>query len=753
MIVEYKFHKVANLDTSDVRVTALAMVNDLLLWHGLPSFITASNDEDNQSGESNVTDLALNNEQGVSSSLQTNLGWALQNNFFQSTHLTQNELNTQGGHSVVASLTKFLDDEDLEVRTKVAEGMCKLLMVGAVASAKLFQRLILMWYNPMAESDGKLRHVLGTFFPLYASMSRINQDSIEEAFLPTLKTLFDAPPNSPLGSIDIEDVGLFFTQLTREDFLQVRDSEATTNVHDTMAISLANCILSNPDAFYNKILLKLLTSLQISSSDFVKLRQIKELQEQMVEAISDKAHLRTLARYGAMLDELIAKDPGLKKNEDEQAEGKKEEAKEADNAEVEVTTAPVDESSLNGTKAAKKRTLFSQTQHTLMTSPNAEVAGKREADDDVFRSPRAPGAPAAKKKTPSRLSDVMNAPATPDEASKPKKSAPEKTIIAESSDDEEEEETLVSGNLSKRGKQALVGNKNSKEKTKEVPKVNVIQESSDEDIFAVQQSQGPVTSTQKDEDTTSSNSDNIIKGFYGTDAGKKARKLRKKGTTTEEESDEPAEAVETGSKRTKSTRKATSASNNKKAAPNTDSDDSNPRPTRVSKRTATSTSESTASPASTPSRRVSSRSSSEITTPSSSLEVPSSEGSAVRRSGRRGGATNSVENTPEQSKKAANKNLKAAKGGKEESHSAIKRKQPVVKLDKLTSPAVRASTRGKSQDITPKTTEKAKKVTKATKKTSGELEEEVTPGRATRSSQEMAKAAASRSSRSSSKKK
>ena len=41
------------------------MVNDLLLWHGLPSFITSSNDEDNQSGESNVTDLALSNDQGV----------------------------------------------------------------------------------------------------------------------------------------------------------------------------------------------------------------------------------------------------------------------------------------------------------------------------------------------------------------------------------------------------------------------------------------------------------------------------------------------------------------------------------------------------------------------------------------------------------------------------------------------------------------------------------------------------------------
>ena len=85
--------------------------------------------------------------------------------------------------------------------------------------------------------------------------------------MPTLKTLFDAPPNSPLGSIDIEDVGLFFIQLTREDFLQVRDSQATTNVHDTMAFSLANTILTNPDSFCTKIQLKLLTNLQVHISN------------------------------------------------------------------------------------------------------------------------------------------------------------------------------------------------------------------------------------------------------------------------------------------------------------------------------------------------------------------------------------------------------------------------------------------------------------------------------------------------------
>ena len=75
----------------------------------------------------------------------------------------------------------------------------------------------------MTESDSKLRHILGTFFPLYCSMSRPHQDAMEAAFLPTIKVLFDAPATSPLAEIDTEDVGMFFVHLTREDMLQSYD--------------------------------------------------------------------------------------------------------------------------------------------------------------------------------------------------------------------------------------------------------------------------------------------------------------------------------------------------------------------------------------------------------------------------------------------------------------------------------------------------------------------------------------------------
>ena len=64
---------------------------------------------------------------------------------------------------------------------------------------------------------------MGGFFPLYASIAKENQDTIEEAFLPTLKTLSSAPVTSPLNEVDLEDVGLFLIQLTDRGFLQNQD--------------------------------------------------------------------------------------------------------------------------------------------------------------------------------------------------------------------------------------------------------------------------------------------------------------------------------------------------------------------------------------------------------------------------------------------------------------------------------------------------------------------------------------------------
>lgn len=73
-------------------------------------------------------------------------------------------------HAVLTNFFFILQSNDL--RNVAAEGLAKLLLAGRVLSAKLFSRLLLLWYNPTTEDDVNLRHCLGVFFPVFAFASR-----------------------------------------------------------------------------------------------------------------------------------------------------------------------------------------------------------------------------------------------------------------------------------------------------------------------------------------------------------------------------------------------------------------------------------------------------------------------------------------------------------------------------------------------------------------------------------------------------
>ena len=333
----------AHIDVPEVRIAAITAVIDLLMKHGLGSFITTT------AADVSGTDAELSE---TSSSIET----ALESDMAtRGSTLTQTELNAQGGNSVVAILSKMLDEPDLELRTEVAEGLCKLLMIGAISSPKLLSRLLLMWYNPMTESDSKLRHILGTFFPLYASMSRAHQMAVESAFIPTMKVLFDAPVTSPLAEIDTEDVGMFFVHLTREDLLQnyeprtaALEGESTvSSVHDTLAMAVCNEILSSPDSIQTRTLIKILSSLQITHNNYVTLRELKVLSEQLLAHVKEKQCRRALEKFDRSVAEWLARDPARAAPVEKRAaeETSVEEAGAAD------TTA---------TPGKKKRILFSQ---------------------------------------------------------------------------------------------------------------------------------------------------------------------------------------------------------------------------------------------------------------------------------------------------------------------------------------------------------------------------------------------------------
>merc|ERR1719370_1072028 len=137
-------------------------------------------------------------------------------------------------------------------------------------------------------------------------MSRANQVSMEgPPSLPTMRVLFDAPITSPLNEIDVEDVGMFFVHLTREDMLQSHDANkkpvdilasSTTSVHDSLANLVSNEILSAPDAYQSKVLIKVLTSLQLTPNNYVHLRGLKVLSEQLLVTVKERTAVKQVEK-------------------------------------------------------------------------------------------------------------------------------------------------------------------------------------------------------------------------------------------------------------------------------------------------------------------------------------------------------------------------------------------------------------------------------------------------------------------------
>ncbi|XP_033016065.1 condensin complex subunit 3 isoform X3 [Lacerta agilis] len=208
---------------------------------------------------------------------------------------TEEEIATT--HNLLQLLSGFLDSEISELRTISAEGLAKLMFSGRLISAKLLSRLVLLWYNPVTEEDTCLRHSLGVFFPLFAYSNRTNQECFEEAFLPTLKILFNAPASSPLSEVDAANVSELFVDLTRPSGLHQsaknsRNYQGLT-VHDNLAVKICNEILLDPSAPDVRIYVKALSSLELNK-DFTK--DLLVLLDEILGKLKDKMCLRVIEK-------------------------------------------------------------------------------------------------------------------------------------------------------------------------------------------------------------------------------------------------------------------------------------------------------------------------------------------------------------------------------------------------------------------------------------------------------------------------
>lgn len=79
---------------------------------------------------------------------------------------------TEATTKIISAMTSLLDSEDSDMYTCAVEGFCKLFMTGHIISAKLFSKLLIMYYSPLTENDKKLRACLACFLPQFAFMRR-----------------------------------------------------------------------------------------------------------------------------------------------------------------------------------------------------------------------------------------------------------------------------------------------------------------------------------------------------------------------------------------------------------------------------------------------------------------------------------------------------------------------------------------------------------------------------------------------------
>ncbi|CAL4067744.1 unnamed protein product [Meganyctiphanes norvegica] len=283
------FMQISRIDIDQIQVSALRCAIDILHLYGIEEFSSAAGDMGDQAG---LADSSM--------------------------HEDHDQESEEAG-IIISVLCQLLDHEYDEMRTLAAEGLCKLLLASRISSAKLLSKLVLMWYNPATGDDSLLRHMLGVFFPLYASFGGSNQEALCAAVMPTLKVLFDAPGRSPLADVDVEDVASFLISITSPAIINESVKDAA-NVHDTLVFTICTEIIAFPDTHWTKTLIRCLNKLSVSATNFSNLKQIQVLLSKIYTRVQDRVCVNLLDKFRNTIETYLKDAPEPTAEEEIKAE-------------------------------------------------------------------------------------------------------------------------------------------------------------------------------------------------------------------------------------------------------------------------------------------------------------------------------------------------------------------------------------------------------------------------------------------------
>ncbi|XP_076461529.1 condensin complex subunit 3-like isoform X2 [Babylonia areolata] len=299
----------SQVDVECVRVTAVKSLFDLIHVFGLGAFHDVDSDTTKNDDNDDDADRTVDSD-----SSRDLMQTTVQSEAAVTMEIEGGEHSESGwsktASNLIAILTSALDSESGELRSVVAEGLAKLLMSGRVFSPALLSRLLLLWYNPLAEDDAQLRHTLGTFFPIFAFTNSANQELFEEAFLPTLRTIVNAPTTSPLNSVNPTNVADFLVELTHaQRLLSAQSNTAVVRdnpCHDSLAVKVCNEILSNPQSFQLRLWTRVLKQLCLSPDNLTHLKHLAVLCQQMLEVVKEKNSIKAVEKFHKTVNDLLA---------------------------------------------------------------------------------------------------------------------------------------------------------------------------------------------------------------------------------------------------------------------------------------------------------------------------------------------------------------------------------------------------------------------------------------------------------------
>lgn len=136
----------------------------------------------------------------------------------------------------------------------------------------------------MSEGNTYLTQCLCTFFNNFAVHVPDSQTMLEEAFLPTLKTLVNAPERSPLQAIDPLRICEIILSLTRQGV----HKRSSVNVHNDLVFTILSELLNPNCEIEPTVLVRSLKFLEVKLEIESLKENLKEALDNTIEKVREK---------------------------------------------------------------------------------------------------------------------------------------------------------------------------------------------------------------------------------------------------------------------------------------------------------------------------------------------------------------------------------------------------------------------------------------------------------------------------------